>query len=81
MKLRVIHGEKGKKQEEKNQMPVAEKPSTAKTSKSQNAPQSSMMEDYYAKDRPRAQEMEQAEGDEDIVDEALKHQSKAGDAA
>lgn len=80
MKLRVIHGEKGKKQEEKNQMPVAEKPSMPKKSKSQNAPQSSM-EDYYAKDRPRAQEMEQAEGDEDIVDEALKRQTKAGDAA
>jgi hypothetical protein len=38
--------------------------------KAENKP----MEDYYAKERPRSQEMEQAEGDEDIVDQALKDQ-------
>jgi hypothetical protein len=65
MKLKVIQGEKGKNQN-KNQKPESEK---------------RPLEDYYEKERPRAQEMEQAEGDEDIVDAALKNQERKGNAA
>jgi hypothetical protein len=69
MKFKVIQGEKGK----------SRKPE--KEQKQGKQDQRNAMEDYYAKERPRAQEMEQAEGDEDIVDTALKNQYKPGDAA
>jgi hypothetical protein len=75
MKFKVIQGEKGKKQDTRNQS----------QNQNQNQPKRNsekpVMEDYYAKERPRSQEMEQAEGDEDIVDDALKNQEKTGDAA
>jgi hypothetical protein len=34
------------------------------------------MEDYYAKNRPSPSDVEQAEGDEGIVDEALRNLEK-----
>lgn len=61
MKLRVIQGEKGKTPKES-------------ANKQNQKPEERNMEDYYAKERPRSQDMEQAEGDEDIVDAALKNQ-------
>ncbi len=70
MKLRVIQGEKGKNH----------KPEDKKKQNQRNQNETAM-EDYYVKERPRSQEMEQAEGDEDIVDSALKSQRKTGDAA
>ena len=79
MKFKVIQGEKGKKQNREDQMPAAENPGMPENSK---LPENSkIMDEYYAKDRPRSQDIEQAEGDEDIVDSALKNQAKKGDAA
>ncbi|MFL5812804.1 MAG: hypothetical protein ACJ763_04450 [Bdellovibrionia bacterium] len=76
MKFKVIHGEKGKQQNSQNQnQPEDIKANTEKPGTSK------IMEDYYAKERPRSQDMEQAEGDEDIVDDALKNQGNTGDAA
>lgn len=73
MKFKVIQGEKGKKQNQENQAPASEQSGMPENSK--------IMDEYYAKERPRSQDIEQAEGDEDIVDTALKNQNKKGDAA
>jgi hypothetical protein len=73
MKFKVIQGEKGQKQNEqkKNQ-----------NEQNQAAPESnSILEDYYPRGPIHAEQMEKAEGDEDIVDDALKNQKKTGDAA
>jgi hypothetical protein len=78
MKFKVIQGEKGKKQDTQNQV-QDQKQNNSQKPGSPSMP--NMMEDYYAKERPRSQDMEQAEGDEDIVDDALKNQEKTGDAA
>lgn len=80
MKFKVIQGqkgqgEKGNKQDTQNQT-SSEKPVTSEKPDMPNA-----LEDYYAKESPHSQDMEQAEGDEDIVDDALKNQGKTGDAA
>jgi len=69
MKFKVIQGEKGKNQKTEN------KQQAEKTAHNR------IMEDYYAKERPRAQDMEKAEGDEDIIDSALEKQGKTGNAA
>lgn len=78
MKLKVIQGEKGKKQE--TQQNQNQSKQTKDTSEKKPA-QKPVIGDYYARGPIHAQSMEKAEGDEDIVDEALRRQSKTGDAA
>jgi hypothetical protein len=73
MKFKVIQGEKGKKEAE-------QKKKQNEQNKSPNE-NSGILEDYYPRGPFHAEQMEKAEGDEDIVDDALKNQEKTGDAA